>query len=369
MTKVTEEKILDTLKSIEVPGETQNIVELGLVSGLTIKDSLVHISLEVLPENAAEMEEVRLKCEQAIREIPDIQNATVVLTAEKTTTRPVTPTTSTQNQQVRGISGVESLIAVASGKGGVGKSTTAVNLALSIASQGKKVGLLDADIYGPSLPRMMGIREKPKQIQENRLLPPENFGVKCMSMGMLVDEEEPMIWRGPMVMGALQQMLTEVEWAPLDVLVIDMPPGTGDAQLTLAQQTQLTGAIIVSTPQDIALLDARKGLNMFRKVSVPILGIIENMSYFVCPHCNETSHIFNHDGARDTANSYKVEFLGAIPLDIQIREASDSGSPLAATEPSSPQAQAYLSIAEKVATGIEQIQAMQAGQTPNIRID
>ena len=228
---------------------------------------------------------------------------------------------------------------------------------------------MDADIYGLSLPRMMGIKEKPKQTQNKRLLPPENYGIKCMSMGMLVEEEDPMIWRGPMVMGALKQLLSEVEWAPLDILVLDLPPGTGDAQLTLAQETQLTGAIIVSTPQDIALLDARKGLNMFRKVSVPILGIIENMSYFICPHCGEQSNIFHHDGARKTADAQEVEFLGAIPLDIEIRETSDSGHPIVATQPDSPHAKAYVEIAKKVLSGVEDVETRQAQQTPKITIE
>ena len=366
---VTEEQILDALQAVQIPGENRSVVALGLISGLAVKDGLVHISIETSPENVPEMEEVRQACEAAMRGVPGVQNATAVLTAEKPQAPPTPQTATPRPQQGQGVPGVKALIAVASGKGGVGKSTTAVNLALSLAAQGKKVGLLDADIYGPSLPRMMGITEKPQQTQNNTLLPPENFGVKCMSMGMLVDEEEPMIWRGPMVMGALQQMLTEVEWAPLDVLVIDLPPGTGDAQLTLAQQTQLTGAVIVSTPQDIALLDARKGLNMFRKVSVPILGIIENMSYFVCPHCGETSHIFHHDGARLTADKYEVEFLGAIPLDIQIRETSDGGRPISATEPESPHAQAYAAIADKVAAGIVRVQAIQAKQAPNISIE
>ena len=369
MSKVTEEHILDTLQSVDVPGKGQSVVSLGLISGIAVKDGLVHVSIETTAENAKEMENVRQACEQVIRDVDGVQNATAVLTAEKASAQPAPQTTPAQPQQGQNVPGVEAIIAVASGKGGVGKSTTAVNLALSLAAQGKKVGLLDADVYGPSLPRMMGITDKPKQTQENRLLPPENFGVKCMSMGMLVDEEEPMIWRGPMVMGALQQMLTEVEWAPLDILVIDMPPGTGDAQLTLSQQTQLTGAVIVSTPQDIALLDARKGLNMFRKVSVPILGIIENMSYFVCPHCGETSNIFHNGGAQLTADKYEVEFLGAIPLDIQIRETSDAGQPISATDPASPHAQAYAKIAEKVAASIEHAQVTQARQTPNISIE
>ena len=369
MATVTEEQILDALQQVSVPGETHDVAELGLVSGLVVRDGLVQLSIETTPDKVPEMEEFRQACETKIRGVPGVLNVTVVLTAERPKAKPAPQTAIPQTQQSQAVPGVSMLIAVASGKGGVGKSTTSVNLALALASLGKKVGLMDADIYGPSLPRMMGIQEKPKQTQNKRLLPPENYGIKCMSMGMLVDEEEPMIWRGPMVMGALQQMLGEVEWSPLDILVIDLPPGTGDAQLTLAQQTQLTGAVIVSTPQDIALLDARKGLNMFRKVSVPILGIIENMSYFVCPHCGEQSNIFHHDGARKTADAQEVEFLGAIPLDIEIRETSDSGHPIVATQPDSPLAKAYVEIAKKVLSGIEDVETRQAQQTPKITIE
>jgi ATP-binding protein involved in chromosome partitioning len=244
---------------------------------------------------------------------------------------------------------VRAIIAVASGKGGVGKSTTSVNLALALAAIGRKVGLLDADIYGPSLPRMMGITGKPTTTPDGKTLKPmENYGVKCMSMGFMVAEDTPMIWRGPMVMSALEQMLRDVEWGDLDVLVVDMPPGTGDAQLTMAQRVPLAGAVIVSTPQDIALLDARKGLNMFRKVDVPVLGVIENMSYFLCPHCGERSDIFSHGGARKEAERMGVDFLGEIPLDIAIRETSDGGKPIVVSQPSSPHAAVYRTIAEAV---------------------
>jgi ATP-binding protein involved in chromosome partitioning len=243
---------------------------------------------------------------------------------------------------------VRAIIAVASGKGGVGKSTTAVNLALGLAAIGRKVGVLDADIYGPSMPRMLGISGRPRTIDGKRLEPMENYGVKCMSMGFLVDEETPMIWRGPMVMSALQQMLRDVEWGELDVMVVDMPPGTGDAQLTMAQQVPLAGAVIVSTPQDIALLDARKGLNMFRKVDVPVLGIVENMSFFRCPHCGERSDIFSHGGARREAERLGVEFLGELPLDMAIRETSDEGRPIVVSDPGSEHAQVYRRIAARV---------------------
>jgi ATP-binding protein involved in chromosome partitioning len=243
---------------------------------------------------------------------------------------------------------VRSIIAVASGKGGVGKSTTAVNLALGLSTLGLRIGILDADIYGPSMPRMLGLSGKPVSHDGKVLEPMEAHGVKCMSMGFLVAEDTPMIWRGPMVMSALQQMLRDVNWGELDVMVVDMPPGTGDAQLTMAQQVPLAGAVIVSTPQDIALLDARKGLNMFRKVDVPVLGFIENMSYFKCPHCGERTDIFSHGGAKTEAEKLGVDFLGELPLDIAIRETSDEGNPIVLSQPHSEHAQVYRAIAARI---------------------
>ncbi|MGN6149873.1 MAG: iron-sulfur cluster carrier protein ApbC, partial [Rhizomicrobium sp.] len=250
-----------------------------------------------------------------------------------------------------GIEGVTSVIAVASGKGGVGKSTVAVNLALGLAKLGLKVGLLDADIYGPSVPRLLSITHKP-ETDGNKLQPIEKLGIKAMSIGFLVAEDSPMIWRGPMVQSALMQMMNDVAWAPLDVLVIDMPPGTGDAQLTIAQRVPLKGAVIVSTPQDIALIDARKGIAMFEKTQVPVLGIVENMSMFVCPHCGHESHIFGHGGARAEAEKMNVTFLGEVPLVPLIRETSDAGKPVVASHPNGPEAQAFLAIATQVAQKI-----------------
>jgi ATP-binding protein involved in chromosome partitioning len=247
------------------------------------------------------------------------------------------------------IPGINGIIAVASGKGGVGKSTTALNLALGLRDLGLKVGVLDADIYGPSMPKLTGIREKPQLTENKRMIPIPRFGLAIMSIGFLVEEETPMIWRGPMVMSALTQMLREVEWGTLDVLVVDMPPGTGDAQLTLAQQVPLKGAIIISTPQDLALIDARRGLAMFNRVNVPVLGIIENMSYFQCPHCGTRSDIFGHGGARHEAEKLGVPFLGEVPLHMSIRATSDAGAPLVATEPSSEHAEIYRAIAARVA--------------------
>ncbi|MFZ1094373.1 MAG: iron-sulfur cluster carrier protein ApbC, partial [Xanthobacteraceae bacterium] len=251
-------------------------------------------------------------------------------------------------ESLQGIPGVEAIIAVASGKGGVGKSTTAVNLALGLSALGLRVGILDADIYGPSMPRLLAIRERPQTVGGTRLKPITRYGLSVMSIGFLIEEETPMIWRGPMVISALTQMLREVEWGALDIMVVDMPPGTGDAQLTMAQQVPLKGAVIVSTPQDLALIDARRGISMFKRVNVPVLGIVENMSYFLCPECGARSDVFGHGGARDEAKRQGVPFLGEVPLHMAIREKSDAGLPVVATEPDGPHAAAYRSIAAAV---------------------
>jgi ATP-binding protein involved in chromosome partitioning len=259
-----------------------------------------------------------------------------------------TPAAAPPARAPAGIPGVEAIIAVASGKGGVGKSTTAVNLALGLRDLGLKVGILDADIYGPSMPKLLAIREKPETIGGTRLKPIMRHGLAVMSIGFLIEEETPMIWRGPMVMSALTQMLREVEWGTLDVMVVDMPPGTGDAQLTMAQQVPLKGAVIVSTPQDLALIDARRGIAMFRRVNVPVLGIVENMSTFICPNCGTRTDIFGHGGARAEAERLGVPFLGEVPLDIVIRENSDAGKPVVATQPDGPHAKSYRNIAARV---------------------
>ncbi|CAN6441069.1 unnamed protein product [Victoria cruziana] len=254
------------------------------------------------------------------------------------------------------IEGIKDIIAVASGKGGVGKSTTAVNLAVALRSRcGMRVGLLDADIYGPSIPTMMKLQGKPEVSQDLKMVPMENYGVKCMSIGFLVDKDSPIVWRGPMVMSALEKLTRGVAWGELDILVVDMPPGTGDAQLSISQRLQLTGALIVSTPQDIALLDARRGVNMFRKVEVPILGLIENMSSFKCPHCGQHSHIFGHGGALRTANEMNMEFLGKIPLELEIRRTSDDGSPVVISAPNCAVSEAYNDIANKIVKRLQQL--------------
>ncbi len=351
---VTEAEILNVLRGVLDPERRRDIVSLGMVSGLVVKDGNVGFSIEVDPARGQALEPLRQEAERVVQRLSGVTSATVVLTAH----RPQAPAgRSEQQRRPAAAPGIRSIIAVASGKGGVGKSTTAVNLALGMALEGARVGLLDADVYGPSQPRMMGVKGRPSTSDGKMLEPMRNYGVKVMSMGFLVDEETPMIWRGPMVMGAIQQMLREVNWGELDVLVVDMPPGTGDAQLTLAQQVPLAGAVIVSTPQDIALLDARKGLNMFRRVDVPVLGIIENMSYFACPHCGQRSDIFAHGGARKEADRLGVEFLGEIPLDIAIRETSDGGQPIVVSQPANAHAKSYRAIAKrllaKLAVGTE----------------
>ena len=272
-------------------------------------------------------------------------------------------------RQIAGVPGVKKIVAVASGKGGVGKSTTAVNLALAFAANGLSVGILDADIYGPSMPRLLALTGRPEPVDGRTLRPLEGYGVKVMSMGFMVEDDTPMIWRGPMVMSALTQMLREVAWGELDILVVDMPPGTGDAQLTMAQQVPLAGAIIVSTPQDLALIDARKGLNMFRRVDVPVLGIVENMSYFTCPKCGERSEIFGHGGARDEAEKLGVEFLGEVPLEMEVRRRSDAGQPIVVSDPDSEHARIYREIAERAWTQISGDETTGAKAAPRIVIE
>ena len=356
MTVPSEEQVLDALRAVCDPRSGRDVVSLGMVAGLALRDGHVAFALAIEAARAAELEPLRKAAEAAVDRLPGVLSVSAVLTAEKPARRGADPAPRpAAGAPARApapakamVPGVKAIIAVASGKGGVGKSTTAVNLALGLAANGQSVGILDADIYGPSMPRLLGIQGKPTSRDGRILDPMRNFGVKCMSMGFLVPEDTPMIWRGPMVMSALQQMLRDVDWGELDVLVVDLPPGTGDAQLTMAQQVPLAGAVIVSTPQDIALLDARKGLNMFRKVDVPVLGIVENMSYFCCPNCGHRSEIFGHGGARREAERLGVEFLAEIPLDIAIRETSDAGHPIVAAQPGGEHAQAYRQLAARV---------------------
>ncbi len=372
---VTKEDILAKLKTVKGPDLEGNIVDLGLVSDIFIADGKAYFSLTVPAARARELEPLREAAERAAKTVPGVTGAMVALTASREPGAGGPPPAASRPQaapqqgaprgqpQGRGkveVPGVKTIIAVASGKGGVGKSTTSVNLALGLHAEGLKVGLLDADIYGPSIPRLLGISGRPEQLEGRLLKPMENYGLKVMSMGFMVEEDTPMIWRGPMVMSALNQMLREVAWGDLDVLVVDMPPGTGDAQLTMAQNVPLAGAVIVSTPQDLALIDARKGLNMFNKVNVPVLGIVENMSYFLCPDCGCRHDIFGHGGARDEAARIGVPFLGEVPLAMPIRETSDAGKPVVATAADGPHAQIYLEIARRVRNRLDEIAGTRA---------
>ena len=361
MASVTKEQVLAALADVVDPDSGQSVVAAGLISGVVVRDGNVGFALEVDPDQGAAKEPLRKACEIAVERQPGVLSVTAVLTAERPAQQGRGPAQGGghahahsqghghgQAQAAQGaelLPGVKSVIAIASGKGGVGKSTTAVNIATAMAAQNVRVGLLDCDIYGPSIPRMLNLSGQPEMIGERTLRPMANYGIKCMSIGFLVAEDTAMIWRGPMVMQALEQMMRDVDWGVLDVLLCDLPPGTGDAQLTMAQRVPLTGAVIVSTPQDIALLDVTRGINMFQQVNVPIFGVVENMSYYVCPECGHRADLFHHGGARATAQRLGVDFLGEIPLDIEIRTTSDSGHPIVVTQPASPHAGAYRRIA------------------------
>src|SRR5450756_1636398 len=353
---VTKEQVLAALAKVPAPGGAA-LPDARVLSDIVVSDGKVFFSLTVDADAVKAWEPARKTAEETVRAIPGVQSALVALTAERAA-EPAHVATQPQraahpaDKVQPGIPGVDAVIAVASGKGGVGKSTTAVNLALGLRDLGLQVGMLDADIYGPSLPKLLAIKEKPQTIGGTRLKPIDRYGLSVMSIGFLIDEETPMIWRGPMVMSAITQMLRHGEGGKLDAMVVDMPPGTGDAQLTMAQQVPLKGAVIVSTPQDLALIDARRGVAMFKRVNVPVLGIVENMSYFLCPSCGSRSDIFGHGGARQEAERQGVPFLGEVPLHMTIREKSDSGMPVVATEPDGVHAKIYREIAAKV---LEQI--------------
>lgn len=378
-------EVLNRLKQIKGPDLESDIVTLGLVSDVFVSDGRVAFSITVPADRAQELEPLRQAAEKVVKEVDGVENAMVALTAERAPgrapangaqkapqTAPRRPAQRPQRAAEEGASakpgvpGVKHIIAVASGKGGVGKSTTTANIALGMAANGLKVGVLDADIYGPSVPRLFNVSGRPEPVEGRVMKPLEGYGVKVMSMGFMVEEETPMIWRGPMVISALTQMLREVAWGDLDMLVVDMPPGTGDAQLTMAQQVPLAGAVIVSTPQDLALIDARKGLNMFKRVDVPVLGIVENMSYFLCPDCGSQHDIFGHGGARAEAERLGVPFLGEVPLTMNIRETSDAGTPVVVSDPEGAPAQIYRDLAAKVVAGVEKSAASAERSAPKI---
>ncbi len=373
MTNLSKQTVQETLAKIIDPDTGRDVISDGRVQGIHIQEGKVRFAVVVSPDEGPSKESLRQACENAVAAMPGVGSVTAVLTAERSGGGPPpqrqkpTPLDAPP-KSAGGIDNVKAVIAVASGKGGVGKSTTAVNLALALKALGRRVGLLDTDIYGPSIPRLMGLSGKP-ETDGKVLKPMENYGIKCMSIGFLVEEKTAMIWRGPMVVSAINQMISEVKWGELDVLVLDLPPGTGDAQLTIAQKVPLNGAVIVSTPQDIALLDARRGIGMFDKVKVPTFGIVENMSYFVCPHCGQPSHIFGHGGAETEAQARDVPFLGAIPLHIDIRTTSDAGTPIVATDPAGEHAQCYLEVASRVAEQIDASLGAGARKAPVIRFE
>jgi ATP-binding protein involved in chromosome partitioning len=360
---ITPQDVLRALDAVKLP-DGAPLGQSGRVGEIALKDGKAIFAIQIDPSEVNALESVRAQAESVVRALPGITGALVGLTADlpagqaprpapSASSAPTPLRSGPKNQPATagkqpGVPGVTHIVAVASGKGGVGKSTTSCNLALGLAALGLKVGMLDADIYGPSQPKLFGLSGKPRVNEQRKLEPMERYGVKVMSMGFLVDETTAMIWRGPMVMSALTQMLREVNWGELDVLIVDMPPGTGDAQLTMAQQTPLAGAVIVSTPQDLALLDARRGVAMFNKVNVPVLGIVENMANFCCPNCGHVSPIFGHGGARAEAEKTGVPFLGEIPLHMDIRQTSDEGRPVVATDPDGANAKAYRIVAQRV---------------------
>lgn len=365
----SEADVLSALKTIIDPNAGADIVSAGMVTGVAVNDQTVSFAIEVDPKRGAALEPLRQAAEAAVRRLPGVTNVMAALTAHSDTPsapaaapkgappdlgtrakvgdKPLRAPAEAPNEG--NVPGVAKIIAVGSGKGGVGKSTVSSNLAVALAMDGWKVGLLDADVYGPSQPRMLGLSGKPTAPDGTNIEPLTGFGLKCMSMGLLIGEAESVIWRGPMLMSAITQMVYQVNWAPLDFLIIDLPPGTGDVQLTLSQKSSLDGAVVVSTPQDVALIDARKAIDMFQKINIPLLGVIENMSSYHCPNCGHEEHLFGHGGAEAEARKIGAPFLGRLPLTLDIRTASDNGAPIVAMKPDSPEALAFREMAQKLA--------------------
>jgi len=345
----TQEEVLEALSTVKFPGLSRDIVSFGFVRDLAIEGSDVSFTIHVQTENPAVGDQIVAEADAAVRRIPGIGSVRIARDIQARPSMAAQDAAPHHTVQIPSLSEVRYLIAVASGKGGVGKSTVSTNLALALRKRGFTVGLLDADIYGPSQQMMLGIQGRP-QIDESdeKILPMERHGVRTMSLGLITDPDTPVIWRGPMVMKAIDQFLTDVKWGSLDFMVIDLPPGTGDAQLTLTQKVPLTGAIVVTTPQDISLIDARKGLAMFRKVNVPVLGIVENMSYFICRHCGQREEIFGYGGGRRTAEMLGVPFLGEVPIDPKVVVGGDSGEPIVALDETSPATTAFVTLADQV---------------------
>lgn len=344
MAHITEAQVLDALRGVMDPELEKDLVTLNMIKDIKISGTKVSFNLMLTTMACPLKKELEAASISAVRAIPGVTEVAIETGAQ-------VPQSKKMPEKAQ-IPGVKNTIAVASGKGGVGKSTVAANLALALAKTGAKVGLLDTDIYGPSLPLMFGIHEPIQATPDEKLIPLEKFGVKLLSVGFMLDEETPLIWRGPLVMQLIKQFLMGVEWGEIDYLVIDLPPGTGDVQLTLVQTIPLTGAVIVTTPQDVALIDARRAIKMFHEVKVPVLGIVENMSYFVCPHCNGTSEIFSHGGGQKTSDRYQVPLLGKIPLDMEIREGGDNGMPIVESDPASVHSKSFVEIAQSVASKI-----------------
>ena len=342
--------VVAALSGIGMPGAGGDIVSAGVVKALTVEGGEVRFVLEIDPKQAEAMKPVRDAAEAAVRALPGVTKVSAMMTAHSEKAPPeLKPKPKPSQTGPQRVPGVHHIIAVASGKGGVGKSTVAANLAVALAAEGRRVGLLDADVYGPSQPRMLGVSGRPASPDGKTILPLRAHGVTMMSMGLMVEEGQAVVWRGPMLMGALQQMMNQVQWGELDVLIVDLPPGTGDVQLTLCTKAELTGAIVVSTPQDVALLDARKAMDMFKTLKAPVLGLIENMSFFTCPDCGGEHHIFGHGGVAAEAETLGLPLLGALPIDLETRLAGDGGTPVAAGEGA--MAQAYARIAEGLVKG------------------
>ena len=366
MSDILEQAVRAALMAVRDPASGRDVVSAGMIEGLAVKAGMVQFALQVPRERARDSEGLRAAAERAAAAVPGVLSATVVLTAHNATAKAEPAKKGPPGQGQMLLPDVQSIVAIASGKGGVGKSTTAVNIAVALAMQGLRIGLLDADIYGPSLPQMLGTKERPRA-DGQRIQPLSRWGLKAMSIGFLVEEETPMIWRGPMVMGALEQLMGQVDWGALDIMIVDMPPGTGDAQLTMSQRVPLAGAVIVSTPQDVALLDVRRGVKMFERVGVPVLGLIENMSFFCCPNCNHRTDIFGHGGAEADAARLGIEFLGALPLKLAIRELADAGTPIVAARPETEEAAIYQRIATRLRAKLAERASVPAG--PRIIIE